>query len=158
MNELPAELTKTLSPTDVQAATAWWAGLSDASRSEVASLCRPGRGTRSFARADSRPVVIGGRFVAPDDTAGWDEWNEELFDYLLCNPELVLSRPTVVRTFHICTSHELARKTLAAGRIPADFRCPFDSQDCPMRGLLSLAPGKSLQLTGARSCGRGVHG
>src|SRR5262249_334998 len=72
----------------------------------------------------------------------------ELFDYLLCNPELVVFAPPVVRTFHICTHHEAARAVLAAGRVPADFQCPFRSEDCPMRRLLSVAAKQSVQPTG----------
>ena len=86
--------------------------------------------------AASVPIVIGGRFVASDEAAGWAEWHAELFDNLVCHPELLLEPRR--RTFHIgCTHHEAARQILAAGGIPADFHCPLNLANCPMLWLLS---------------------
>src|SRR5262249_10852606 len=125
-------------------------------RSEVISLCDkrldfcffiPHQDAAEELRGDPLPNVIGGRFVPSDEEAGWAEWRAEYFEYLLNHPEVVFREPQVVRTFHICTRHEIARATLAAGRIPADFVCPLGLQDCPMRKLLSIAPGQAVQLT-----------
>src|SRR2546421_286165 len=41
---------------------------------------------------------------------------------------------------------EAARAAFAAGRIPADFRCPLGACACPMRQLLEVAPGRALCL------------
>jgi hypothetical protein len=150
MAEVPAQLLKGLSPADEALVAAWWARLDAAARSQVTDLCDPRRDQCFFrlvpGDAAQAPVVIGGRFVPKDDdTAGWDEWHAGLFDYLVCNPELVLVAPPVVRTSHICTRHEAARAVLAAGRIPVDFQCPLSSDGCPIRHLLSVAPNESLQ-------------
>jgi hypothetical protein len=154
MPEVPSQLLDGLAPADEAEVLAWWSGLADAARSQVADLCDPRRDQCLFGAVPGEaaarlPAVIGGCFVPRDDAAGWAEWHAELFDYLLCNPELVMIAPPVVRRFHICTRHEAARAALKSGRIPADFRCPLDSGDCPMRRLLSISPNKSLQESGA---------
>jgi hypothetical protein len=154
MDEVPRQLLDGLSPEESEKVAVWWAQLTDAAQAEVAYLCDPLReecffGVISEDAAAQVPVVIGGRFVPRDDVAGWEEWHAELFGHLLCNPELVVFAPPVVRTFHICTRHEAARAALAVGRIPVDFRCPLSLEECPMRQLLSVAPNNSLQQTGA---------
>jgi hypothetical protein len=132
---------------------AWWAGLADRDRAQLADLCDPRQDECFFGVAPEAaspvPVVIGGRFVPADDTTGWPEWHADLFDHLLCNPELVLVAPPVVRTFHICTRHEAARAVLEAGRIPADFRCPLSLEDCPMRRLVRAGTNQVLPPPGA---------
>jgi len=55
--------------------------------------------------------------------------------------------PPVARTFHICTRHVAPRLAVAAGRVAADFQCPFGANECPMRLLMNTRPGHSLQLT-----------
>jgi hypothetical protein len=151
MVHVPAQMLDKLSSSDGEKARAWWAGLSDENKARVADLYDGRREQCFFGVIDDNsaarvPRVIGGRFVANEDTTGWPAWHEELFDHLICNPELLVFAPPVVRTFHICTRHEAARAVLAAGRIPSDFRCPFGENDCPMRSILSLAPGQALQL------------
>ncbi len=106
MDQVPGELLHDLSAGDEKTVTAWWAGLSDLNRSEVAALCHARCAECFFGAVPedpsaSVPLVIGGRFLASDEAAGWAEWHAELFDYLLCNPELVIVQPPVMRTFHI---------------------------------------------------------
>ncbi len=140
MTDVPAVLLEDLRPADVKVVAAWWAGLNDAARSEVADLWDVRRDHYFFGvvaddPAAQVPVVIGGRFVPSDSAAGWEEWHAELFDYLLCNPELVILVPP--RTFHICIRHE-ARAALAEGRSAAEFQCPLGSETCPIQRLLSV--------------------
>ena len=47
-----------------------------------------------------RTVVIGGRFVPRDDSAGWVEWRAAYFKYLINHPELSFAKE-VQRTFYI---------------------------------------------------------
>jgi hypothetical protein len=153
VENIPLQLLQGLPPDTQQAVVSWWSSLTEDNRRMVATLCDERQEKCFFGLipvdADREaPVVLGGRFVPHDDAAGWAEWHAEYFDHLLNNPELVLVDAPVVRTFHICTAHTAAREALAAGRIPADFFCPLGSPDCPLRRLLGVAPGKSLQFTG----------
>jgi hypothetical protein len=140
---MPLPLIAGLSPADVSAAEAWWSGLSEAVRSEVVALWDERQDVCFFGLATDcdgavPPSVIGGRFVPrdDDDAAGWAQWHAEYFDYLRNHEELVYE-PPVFRTFHIgCTRHEVARAVLAAGRIPADFRCPLEQTNCPLRRMV----------------------
>jgi hypothetical protein len=155
MEEVPAHLLNGLSPPHVNEVAAWWAGLTTDNRAEVAALCDPRCEDSFFGAipedaADSVPRVIGGRFVPSDDMAGWSEWHKELFDYLICHPELVFFEPPVVRIFYIgCTHHEAVRAVLAAGKIPAAFQCPLGLEGCPMRRLLSVEPNEKLHQVAA---------
>src|SRR5262249_19137724 len=82
------------------------------------------------------PAVEGGRFVPHDDARGLAEWGPGYFEYLLSNPELVLVYDPTPRTFHNrCVPHPAAPACLAAGRVPADFRCPLGTAACPMERL-----------------------
>jgi hypothetical protein len=153
MYAVPTDLLAGLSPTAGEQVIAWWASLAPEVRSQVTALCDPRQdaffGLVPDEAATGVPVVIGGRFVPRDGTAGWAEWHAELFDHLLSNPELVIFAPPAVRTFHICTRHEAARAVLAAGRIPADFQCPLGINDCPMRRLWRADANHPLQQRGA---------
>ena len=145
MVDLPTQLLVDISPTDAAAVEAWWAGLPEAARSEVAALWDERQDICLFGMAPeldgaAPPVVIGGRFVPRGEAAGREEWRAEYFEHLMNNLDLVFFEAPVVRTFHICTRHRAARAVLAAGRIPADFRCPLDRADCPLRRLLDVSP------------------
>jgi hypothetical protein len=151
MDSMPLALTTPLQAAGRDVASAWWAGLSSASREEVTALCDPGQ-DRFFGPADAgAPQVVGGRFVPHDDAWGFAEWGPGWFDHLMEHPEVMLADVIVVRTFHICTRHPAARAAAAAGHLPADFVCPLESTGCPMRRLLDAVPGRSLQLAGAGS-------
>jgi hypothetical protein len=144
MDEFPGQLLDGLSSADRTMVAAWWAELPDATRSQVADLYDPSRDNCFFGvapgdTATHLPKVIGGRFIPRDEAACWAEWHAELFDYLVCNPELVFVTPPVVRTFHICTHHKAAHAVLEARRIGSDFECPLGLKRCPMRHLLSAA-------------------
>ncbi len=146
---LPRRLIAGLLPADVSAAVAWWSGLSETARCEVVALWDEREDHCFFGPAPDRdgavpPVVIGGRFVPrdDDDAAGWAEWYTEYVEYLLNHEELVYE-PPVFRVFYIgCTRHEAARAVLAAGRIPADFRCPLERADCPLRRMIDGSHGR----------------
>jgi len=152
MQMIPAQMIVGLSSEGAASALAWWRGLTDAERSEVATICDARQEEWFFGllgdSSAQAPRVIGGRFIPNDDDAGWSEWSAEYFDHLICHPELSTFEPPVVRNFVIgCTRHESARAVLATGRIPADFQCPLRSAECAVRRLLSLSPGQAFQVT-----------
>ncbi len=125
---------------------------SESARSEVVALWDERQDVCLFGLAPhldgvTPPVVIGGRFVARDDTAGWAEWRAEVLRPPPESPGTDLLQPPVVRTFHICTRHEAAVQFSRTGRIPADFRCPLDVVGCPLRRLLDAPPNLSLEQT-----------
>ena len=143
MTPLPVDLPTTTT------ATEWWVGLSENDRTELTALFDPRQEDCFFgadAADDDPPTVRGGRFIPHDDAWGFSEWGEGWLEYVLEHPEVI--EVWTVRTFHICTRHPAARAAVAAGRIPADFACPFASADCPMRRLVD--GGQSLRLVGVR--------
>lgn len=148
MSALPLQFLTGLSVAEAQAAQVWWTNLTAATQGEIVDLWDRRRdecffGVNRDEAGNKVPFVIGGRFIPHDDAWRMDEWFQSHFEYLLNHTE---SAPYVVRTFHFgCTQHPAARACLAAGFIPADFQCPLRSQDCPMRKLLNLTPGQSLQ-------------
>ena len=157
MDPLPLDLTVPLPAAGRDAASAWWAGLSPASRDEVTSLCDPRRDDCFFGPTDvDAPGVVGGRFVPHDDAWGFAEWGPGWFDHLMEHPEVTLWDVVVRRTFHICTRHPLARTAAATGHLPAGFVCPLESAECPMRRLLDAVPGRSLRLAGTVATSRVV--
>ena len=132
---VPPMLARRLSPTQVSLVTKWWRGLTPA---EHRALRRdPGR----------PPAGVVGRFVVPD-SRGEDAGEPIDFYEYLVNHEIFLEDG---RPYHICSAHPEARAAIAAGRIPAAFRCPRADVDCPMRALLSTTPGCDLRLSLARA-------
>ncbi|HEY2514344.1 MAG TPA: hypothetical protein VGI39_25935 [Polyangiaceae bacterium] len=132
-SEIPASLVKSLSEEEAREVSRWWGGLRPAER----------RTLRRDAGRPPRRLVA--RF-APHEHDPRDTDDPEPFYEFLVNHEVLLDDG---RTFHICSAHRSARAVVAAGRIPADFSCPFrrDEASCPMRGLLELAPGCDVHLT-----------
>lgn len=115
--------------------TEWWRALGPAERRD---LCRD---------AGRPPARVVARFVeADEDLHGSD--GDDFYEYLV-NHELTLDDG---RTFHICSAHPEARAVVAAGRIPATFRCPRGEAVCPMRTLLDRGPGHDVQLSLVRRC------
>ncbi len=139
MGELPASLVDGLLPPEISRVETWWAGLSEGSRNELTSLWDERIDLKWFdtTDGDAVPSIIGGRFVPRDDMAGWDEWQTEMFDHLMCHPEgwEVLT----FRTFRICTAHPVGREVFATGHIPADFKCPLANGECPVHKLIDWA-------------------
>ena len=141
---VPAALVSASKEVDRAAVQAWWDGLSDDARAEVARLCDRRLDACFFGVvADERdhvvPKVRGGRFVASDDEWGFDEWGPSYFEHLLQHPELVLVWDPPQRTFHTgCTAHPAARACWGAGAgdVPADFVCPFARGVCLMQPLM----------------------
>ena len=154
MEELPAEILERISDSALPIVRLWWesltsdqrhAAISDWDSQQEQQFFTPQSGDDS----EQLPVVIGGRFVPPEQPLFATEWHADYFEYLLKYPELLLIKDPIRRTFHLgCRAHPDARAALAAGRIPAGFTCPFDSADCPMRRILAESPGDTFQLTG----------
>src|SRR5688500_15097014 len=95
VTEVPSQLRAVYSDVDRDAIDAWWAGLDDGARKEVARLCDERADACFFGVvADERdhvvPKVRGGRFIADDDSWGFDEWGLSYFEHLIQHPELVL--------------------------------------------------------------------
>jgi hypothetical protein len=139
MTEVPAQLISGLSAAEHDLVQGWWQKLPEDTRSEVATLWDKRQdecffGVTSQEPDTAAPKVIGGRFVPRDDAAGWAEWHEEYFKYLLNHPEITIHIPHVIRTFFIgCSHHAAVRTILESGRVPADFRCLIGSSECPFR-------------------------
>jgi hypothetical protein len=106
----------------------WWRGLTSLERREL---------RRDAGRPPARVVA---RFVeSAEDTEASDDFCE-----YLVNHEIYLGDGP---KYHICSAHPEARTVLAAGRIPAGFRCPRGEKVCPMRVLLDQRPGHDVQLS-----------
>ena len=125
----PAGLTKRLSSAERRDVETWW---DDLAPTERGSLRRDvGRGPRGVV---ARFVEAG---TEADDVGATD-----FYEYLV-NHEIFLEDG---RPFHICSSHPAARARLAAGLIPAGFRCPKGDAACPMRALADAAGGRDVLL------------
>jgi hypothetical protein len=85
-------------------------------------------------------VRVVARFVEPGEVS---ETADDFYEYLVNHEIYIDDGPK----FHICTAHPDARAAVAAGHIPAAFRCPRDEGECPMRSLLDLSPGRDVHLT-----------
>jgi hypothetical protein len=127
----PATLAKRLSPAQAHDVTQWWRGLAPADREAL---------RRDVGRA---PPGVRARYV---DGGQDDDGVDSVIDFYehLVNCEVVLGDG---RRFQICSAHPAARAVLAAGRIPAAFRCPRADASCPMRALLDRAPGCDVRLS-----------
>jgi hypothetical protein len=128
---VPAAFTKGLSSRETDAIRIWWQGLDAEAR-------------RTLKRRGAKPrLVLLGRFV---DAEPGDEASAEpcdFYEYLVAH-ELSLDDG---RRFHICRAHDRARRALSEGRLRADFACPLDRDDCPMRKLLDQRVGSDLLLS-----------
>ncbi len=84
-------------------------------------------------------LVLLGRFV---DAEPVDDPAEpsDFYEYLVAHELYLDDGPK----FHICRAHALARARVARGRLSADFVCPIDRSDCPMRKVLDLKAGSDL--------------
>jgi hypothetical protein len=141
------------------AAHDWWSKLTDRDRAELQTLWDERQNSCAYAHATTEtgapewrklPIVVRGRFFDADTPTNdeLEAWNVDLYEFLLDHPEVKIAETFTERTFHFCTAHEHAREVLKNGVLPADFICPFDAGDCPMRAILDLKPGQSLKLEG----------
>ncbi|MFO1020439.1 MAG: hypothetical protein U0903_07055 [Planctomycetales bacterium] len=138
-------------PDDLMAdAVTWWQQLSDKDRDDLQQLCDSRKELflfETFSREEPSPRIIGGKFIPHDDAFGTSEWQEDYFQYLLDNPELMIAYEPVFRTFHIgCSRHLSARECFAMGQIPEGFACPFEAADCLMTKILAHRPSVGLKL------------
>ncbi|MDB6109161.1 MAG: hypothetical protein JWR69_911 [Pedosphaera sp.] len=134
---IPVMLSETLSEFGVPAVDQWWAGLDEPARGEVIQLW--------LDASSGQPAVpyVSARFVdATDPEESPELWHDDFYEYLVNHEVYLLYQ----YRFHICTQHPAARAAVASGFIPADFACPLAHQDCPMRQLLQLAPGRAVRL------------
>ena len=106
----------------------WWRSLAPDVRREL---------RRDGGRPPRRVVA---RFVEPDE--GPAE-THDFYEYLVNHEIYIDDGPK----YHICSAHPAARAVVAAGRIPATFRCPRGESACPMRVLLDRRPGRDVRLS-----------
>jgi hypothetical protein len=85
------------------------------------------------------PRGVTARFV---EDSGTDDEGLDFYEYLV-NHDIVLDDG---RRFHICSAHPQARQVLASGLLPAGFRCPIGRDECPMRAILAVSPGRHVRL------------
>lgn len=160
MDELPVGVLGAV-PADARPAVAqWWAQLNDTDRRQLRDSWDTRQESYFFTRqaGDSWarvPVVNGGRFVPHDDSVRMHEWLEDWQEYVLGHEDVILIPwgLAVMRTFHICQAHPAARAAVDAGRLPANFQCPFGAASCPMRRLQAVALSHPIHLTPAAAGG-----
>jgi hypothetical protein len=138
--DVPAHLLAGLEPTEVEVVRAWWLKLPETNQSELITLCNRNESSFFDSSDDSGavgvPKVIGGQFVSEKDTRGWQKWRAELFDYLVCHPE-ISAEPLVIRTFHIgCARHLSLVRMKEAVIARLALNCPFGSETCPIQMLM----------------------
>jgi hypothetical protein len=148
MDKLLAHLLKALSSDDAELVQGWWVGLPGSARQELAILwdergdsCAWTTGWDELGRVVWRrlPIVSGWPFEAdePEEPDPW--W--EFMEYMWAHGETYkVPEPITFRTFHICTTHEAARRARSARRGPGPFECPLGRSACPVRRRLGLAP------------------
>jgi hypothetical protein len=123
-----------LSATQVSEITRWWGALPPTVR-------------RSVRRDGGRPPAgVVARFVEAGEGSEDDANGEGVVDFYeyLVNHEIAIDDGP---RYHICSAHPEARAVVAAGHIPATFRCPRGEAACPMRALLNHAPGCDVRLS-----------
>ncbi len=135
--DIPIHLLDGLNSAQADVVRAWWSELPEANQSELCALCDRSRESCFFDSPDEHvPEVIGGQFVADEDTRGWSVWRAELFDYLVCHPEF--AEPQVVRIFHIgCAQHIVSNGVREHVTAQLDLDCPFGLATCPIKSLKS---------------------
>jgi hypothetical protein len=109
MPDLPAHLDEGLSYEEHPAVDAWWAGLSDAVRAELAALLDPRADSCSFTLEGNeqglwiwRPLPLKVDSESYVDTEEPDaDWNGDYFEYRLVNPERWPLPPYEFQAFHI---------------------------------------------------------
>ena len=135
---LPLLFREALSDAGMLAIDDWWEHLDERSRSEALDLWYECRNSDA-----DLAVRVEARFADDQEENGTDYWHSDYYDYLVNHEIYLFKMPGI----HICTRHPVAAAAVRAGTIPHNFCCPFQSADCPMRRILSLAPDKSLRLS-----------
>jgi len=146
---LPALFREALSNAGMLTIDNWWAHLDEISRREALRLWHDCSHEES-----NLEIRVEARFIENPKEESAEFWQSDYYDYLV-NHEIYLFD---VKGAHICTRHPVAAAAARAGIVRHDFHCPFQSEACPMRNLVSRAPGKSLRLSvsicaARRACG-----
>lgn len=157
MPSIPSQFTEHLTISDRQSVDRWWSHLDAETQTQINRLWDARQDFCAYTfesdeTGDSHwyrtPVVISGKFYEADPPTPEEQWSVDYYEFLVNHPEIQEIMLMTPRIFHICTAHEKARDVLKAGKIPADFTCPYASNICPMLTILALSPGKSLYLSG----------
>lgn len=159
MTRMPSGLISSLNcnlqTEEIDSVKEWWSALTKELRTELYNLWdKRNESCRYSAIKDDRgkyrwqhvPVICG-RFVDSDKAEKNEHWHQDLYEFLVNNPdEIFLVEQFKIRTFHICTSTDVAQKVLKMGIIPADLQCPLAIKDCRSMNMLNLQPGRSIML------------
>jgi len=154
---LPAALVERVPADEWLVVRAWWSGLAEDDRMDLRTQWSIEDLDFEEPHDDALTVLLAARFV---DTSAQEAriTREQEQEDLDAHNEWRSERGASGRTFRVgCQAHPTARQALRAGLIPADFRCPFAHERCPMRELLSRRPGHAVVLTVASVTRRGRH-
>lgn len=130
MNALPAR--------DHDALLRWWATLPKRQRTELHRRWDP-RGEDIQWQAEGTgwqalPIRLQGRTVEDAELGPEGRLaKRQLLEFVLNHEEIRFFLEE--RRFHICRRHAPAREVLAAGVLPARFRCAFRGEACPLRAI-----------------------
>lgn len=126
MEELPYTLFDVVPNADRASVQRWWVELSEADRREVAGLC-DARSDECFfgpeAGDDTPPRVLGGQFLAGDDSWRLADWEADWREYLTDHPELVIaarfqSRCLLTVGGQVCVWVDWSRTGFAVSDLP----------------------------------------
>lgn len=145
-----------LSDAEARETETWWNELSEEAKIELNQLynnVESGDKEAEENGVELIPIAVYGEFVEEEGSKRreWvnnDYWRQGFVEYLF-NHEYNLKVLYGGQRFYLggtCQAHPKARKALKSGFVPADYTCPYQDKNCPMRKLLSKQPGKSLRL------------
>jgi len=148
--ELPSALASAVPESDLPALRHWWARLPALQQTELRRLWDPRADDIAWTERSSEdweplPIRLQGRTVE-DPELGPDTRlaKQQLLDFILNHEEIVFFLEE--RSFHICRWHTQARDVLAAGLLPAGFRCTLRGDACPMRVISKAADERPVRI------------
>ena len=93
MESLPSTLVDSLPSELVGDAKLWWETLNESDRNELRQLCDSRKNLflfETFCEAETKPEIIGGKFIPGANAFGVEDWGEDYFQHLLDHPELMI--------------------------------------------------------------------
>lgn len=150
MSRLPEHVLENLTPEERERTIRWWWSISHQDRADIELLWDERAEDSAFVGElkdneiiwHSLPIKLIGMFVDEENPIDRKLELSHLYEYIANhNATFFLENRTF---FRICRAHPVAREALRNGLIPASFECPFAHQDCPMKKILAVQPGKSV--------------
>lgn len=147
---IPSELLDDNPAERQQQVRSWWAELSPAAQEEFARMWDERTDDTAYAAAahdegiewHPLPIELVGRFVDEQDELDHDEAKQSLLEFVNNHEEIGFF--LVRRGFHICRAHKAAQDVICKGFLSADFKCPLDDENCPMRTIAVAAGGRNV--------------